>query len=156
MVIYGESDFAQGGDRVGVIPFNVGSTHHALVAAILGSEAGIGVRSGCFCAQPYVARLLRLTPAEQAARRREHLAGDRSRTPGMVRASLGAYNTFEEIDALIEMLERIVRNDYQGQYCQVPETGEYRAAGVDEQVSASYAALLRPRLSEMQVRFNAK
>ena len=77
VVIYGESDPARGGDRVGVIPFNVVSTHHALVAAILGSEAGIGVRSGCFCAQSYVARLLRLTQEEQAARRGEHLAGDR-------------------------------------------------------------------------------
>ena len=82
VVIYGESDPARGGDRVGVIPFNVGSTHHALVAAILGSEAGIGVRSGCFCAQSYVARLLRLTQAEQAAWRGEHLAGDRSRSAG--------------------------------------------------------------------------
>jgi cysteine desulfurase / selenocysteine lyase len=154
--IYGERNCVQGGDRVGVIPFNVGSTHHTLVAAILGSEAGIGVRSGCFCAQPYVARLLGLTPAEQAARRREHLAGDRSRTPGMVRASLGAYNTFDEIDALTEMLERIARNDYQATYCQAAETGEYCAAGVDEQVSASYAALLRPRLSERQLRSSAQ
>ena len=32
--------------------------HHALVAAILGYEGGIGVRNGCFCAQPYVVRLL--------------------------------------------------------------------------------------------------
>ncbi len=134
VVIYGESDPARGGDRVGVIPFNVVSTHHALVAAILGSEAGIGVRSGCFCAQSYVARLLRMTQEEQAARRGEHLAGDRRRAPGMVRASLGAYNTFEEIDALIEMVGRITRHDYHGEYCQVPETGDYRAAGAEDQV----------------------
>ena len=51
LVLYGERDFAQGGDRIGVIPFNLRATHHALVAAILGSEAGIGVRNGCFCAQ---------------------------------------------------------------------------------------------------------
>ena len=128
LVLYGEREFAHAGDRIGVIPFNVGATHHALVAAILGSEAGIGVRNGCFCAQPYVAQLLRLTPAAQAARRREHLAGDRSRTPGMVRVSLGAYNTFHEIDALAEMLERIARNDYRGEYLQVAETGDYHAA----------------------------
>jgi cysteine desulfurase / selenocysteine lyase len=134
VVIYGESDPARGGDRVGVIPFNLVSTHHALVAAILGSEAGIGVRSGCFCAQSYVAQLLRLTEEEQAARRGEHLAGDRRQAPGMVRASLSAYNTFEEIDALIEILGRIIRHDYQGDYYQVPETGDYRTAGAEEQV----------------------
>ena len=143
VVIYGESDASQGGDRVGVIPFNVGSTHHALVAAILGCEAGIGVRSGCFCAQSYVARLLRLTPAEQAAWHGEHLAGDRSRRPGMVRASLGAYNTFEEIDALVEMVGRITRHDYQGEYYQVAETGDYRAAGAEDQILGSPVPLVR-------------
>ena len=29
----------------------------------------------------------------------------------MVRASLGAYNTVEEIDALVEMLARILRDE---------------------------------------------
>ena len=134
VVIYGESDVARDSDRVGVISFNVGSTHHALVAAILGSEAGIGVRHGCFCAQPYVARLLRLPPAEQAVFQDEHLAGNRSRAPGMVRASLGAYNTFDEVDALVEMLERIIRKDYEGEYYQVAETGDYRAVGTEDQV----------------------
>ncbi len=116
VVIYGEGDAPQGGDRVGVIAFNVASTHHGLVAAILSSEAGIGVRSGCFCAQSYVARLLGLTHADQTTWHREHLAGNRSRRPGMVRASLGAYNTFEEIDALIAMVRRISHHDYQGEY----------------------------------------
>jgi cysteine desulfurase/selenocysteine lyase len=133
VVLYGESDAVRG-DRVGVIPFNVESAHHGLVAAILGSEAGIGVRNGCFCAQSYVARLLRLTQAEQATSHADHLAGDRSRKPGMVRASLGAYNTFEEIDALVEMVERITRHDYQGEYYQVAETGEYLAAGMEDQI----------------------
>ena len=150
IVMYGETNpAAQDGDRVGVIPFNLGTTHHALVAAILGSEAGIGVRNGCFCAQSYVAQLLRLSPAEQDEKRREHLAGDRSRKPGMVRASLGAYNVCEEIDALAEMLERISRGDYHGDYCQV-DSGDYRAAGADEQVTESYAALLRSTLPDRQ------
>jgi cysteine desulfurase/selenocysteine lyase len=134
VVIYGESDPARCADRVGVIPFNIRSTHHALVAAILGCEAGIGVRSGCFCAQSYVARLLTLTQAEQSAWRDAHLAGDRSRMPGMVRASMGAYNTFEEIDALIAMIERITRDDYRGKYYRVAETGEYRATGAEDPI----------------------
>jgi hypothetical protein len=104
------------------------------VAAILGNEAGIGVRSGCFCAQPYVARLLRLTQAEQDTWHADHFAGDRSRRPGMVRASLGVYNTFDEIDAFVEMVERIAQEDYQGEYHQVAETGDYRAAGAEDRV----------------------
>ena len=58
ITIYGASDPSRCADRVGVIPFNLGDMPHALVAAILGYEGGIGVRSGCFCAQPYVAHLL--------------------------------------------------------------------------------------------------
>jgi cysteine desulfurase / selenocysteine lyase len=139
VVIYGERDVAKGGDRVGVIAFNVGSTHHALVAAILSCEAGIGVRSGCFCAQSYVARLLGLTDADQTAWHREHFAGDRSRRPGMVRASMGAYNTFEEIDALVEMVRRITQHEYQGEYHRSAETGDYRPRGGDDQIFSVFS-----------------
>jgi selenocysteine lyase/cysteine desulfurase len=47
--IFGETDPDRLEDRVGVVSFNLPTQHHALVAAILGYEAGIGVRSGCFC-----------------------------------------------------------------------------------------------------------
>jgi hypothetical protein len=36
----------------------------------------------------------------------------------MVRISLGLYNTSAEIDALVGMLQRIVRHDYQGRYAE--------------------------------------
>ena len=142
ITIYGQSDTAQAADRVGVLPFNIGSLPHALVAAILSHEAGIGVRSGCFCAQLYVTRLLGITDREQRRWQGEYLAGDRSNRPGMVRISLAAYNTTDDIDALIHMLCRIARNDYEGLYYQVPETGEYRVAGeedISDWLSRTYA-----------------
>ena len=117
---------------MGVIAFNVHGVHHALVAAILGYEAGIGVRSGCFCAQPYVACLLGLTGSELTAWHREHAAGNRLARPGMVRISLGVYNTRKEIDSLVDMLGRISRHDYQGQYHQVPESGDYEPVGYQD------------------------
>jgi cysteine desulfurase / selenocysteine lyase len=135
ITIYGEADPRRTQDRVGVISFNLGSRSHALVAAILGYEGGIGVRSGCFCAHPYVARLLRLTKADQERWSRDMLAGDKSRKPGMVRISFGAYNSFDDIDALVEMLRRITRNEYQGQYYLVPESGEYAPAGYHDSMS---------------------
>jgi selenocysteine lyase/cysteine desulfurase len=140
VVIYGESNARRCGDRLGVIAFNVASTHHALVAAILSAEAGIGVRSGCFCAQSYGARLLGLTHADQTAWQHQHLAGDRSRRPGMVRASVGAYNTFEEIDALVDMVRRITPHDYEGEYYQSPATGDYRAAGAQEEIFSVFSS----------------
>lgn len=139
ITIYGERDPARCDERVGVITFNVGAVPHALVAAILGYEAGIGVRSGCFCAQSYVAHLLGLDPVEQARRQREHLAGDRSRRPGMVRLSLGLYSTVDEVDALVAMVQRIAREDYHGDYYQVPETGDYRPVGYEETTLGRFA-----------------
>ncbi len=116
-------------DKVGVITFNVRGMHHGLVAAIVGAEGGIGVRNGCFCAHPYVKELLQVTPEQDRILTAEVISGDKSRMPGMVRASLGCYNTTDEIDALVEMLERIVRKEYKGRYVQDKSTGAFHPEG---------------------------
>lgn len=123
--IYGESNPVAKHERVGVIPFNLENIPHFLVAAILGYEGGIGVRSGCFCAHPYVVHLLNLSEEEQLSWRQQILKGDKSNMPGMVRISFGCYNNIEDIDKLVEMLDRISRNDYQGNYLQETQSGEY-------------------------------
>jgi cysteine desulfurase/selenocysteine lyase len=122
--IYGETDPANAREKVGVIPFNLGDVPHALVAAILGYEGGIGVRNGCFCAHPYVVHLLGLSAAETAGWRSEVAHGNQTDMPGLVRASFGCYNTRDDIDRLVEMLERIARGDHRGRYRQVP-SGEF-------------------------------
>jgi cysteine desulfurase/selenocysteine lyase len=53
------------------------------------------------------------------------LNGDRSQLPGLVRASFGIYNTKEDVDALVEMLDRILANDFEGDYQLNPASGEY-------------------------------
>jgi selenocysteine lyase/cysteine desulfurase len=120
--IFGETDPDRLEDRVGVVTFNLRAHHHALVAAILGYEGGIGVRSGCFCAQPYVARLLGLSGEEWIGKVRE-----RSQRPGMVRISFGLFNTTEEIDIVIAMLQRIAERKYHGMYSE--DDGHYAPAG---------------------------
>jgi selenocysteine lyase/cysteine desulfurase len=95
MQIYGDSDPIRAGDRLGVIPFQIDGYSHFLVSAILGYEFGIGVRSGCFCAHPYILHLLGLTSEEAHKVRERMLAGDKSDMPGMVRISFGLYNTTE-------------------------------------------------------------
>jgi selenocysteine lyase/cysteine desulfurase len=116
ITLYGETDPGRLDDRVGVIGFNLPSREHGLVAAILGYEGSIGVRSGCFCAQQYVAYLLGLTPADETRRCQARRAGLAWPKPGMVRASFGLYNTFDEVDVLVDMLRRITRGDYRGSY----------------------------------------
>jgi selenocysteine lyase/cysteine desulfurase len=132
VTVYGETDPARASEKVGVIPFNLDGKNHYLVAAILGYEAGIGVRSGCFCAHPYVVHLLGLSEEEQQKWRRQMLAGDKSEMPGMLRVSFGCYNNTDDIDRLVEMVERITRDDYQGDYRVEKRSGVYLPVGFDE------------------------
>lgn len=96
-------------DRVSIIPFNIDGIHHATVAKILSYEWGISVRSGCFCAQPYLAKLLNIS-SEFAHNR---ITNPDLYRPGMVRISFGLYNSYSEIDILAYALNKIsTKRDY--------------------------------------------
>ena len=123
--IYGDTDPAHAAQRLGVIPIQLTHVPHFLASAILGYEFGIGVRSGCFCAHPYILHLLGLSPQEAAEVREHMLADDRSNMPGLIRASFGLYNSLEDVDRFVEALTRISRGEYAGQYTQDVATGEY-------------------------------
>jgi len=88
-------------ETLAVAAFTVEGLHHALVAARLSAEWGIGVRHGCFCAHPYLLRLLGVGPDEVATARAHVLAGDRRHIPGAVRASCGLGTTEADVDALL-------------------------------------------------------
>jgi selenocysteine lyase/cysteine desulfurase len=127
--LFGDADPERAAERLGVIPFGLDGASHFLVAAILGHEFGIGVRSGCFCAHPYVLRLLGMDRAQSEASRARILAGDRSEMPGMTRISFGLYNTIEEVDRFLEALSVVAAGGYRGRYQQDPASGEYRPDG---------------------------
>ncbi len=93
-------------DKVAIIPFNIEGIHHSKVAAILSYEARIAVRNGCFCAQPYIQRLLNISKDEME----KYINNPTVQRPGMVRLSFGLYNDFTEIDRLIVMLYNILQN----------------------------------------------
>ena len=127
--IYGDANPKRADQRLGVIAFNLEPHSHAFVAAVLGTEFGIGVRNGCFCAHPYIVQLLRLTQAEVLRIGASMRAGDRSEVPGMVRVSFGAYNTKDEVDLLADALSKIAQGEYHGNYIQDRTSGEYSAIG---------------------------
>jgi selenocysteine lyase/cysteine desulfurase len=102
--------------KVGVIPFTVAGFDHGLVAAVLGYEHGVGVRHGCFCAQPYIHHLLGLGRVESGRRLDRARGGEQRGVPGMVRISLGAYNDIADIDRAVRALEWLVAGDIQGAY----------------------------------------
>lgn len=123
--IYGETDPERASEKVGVIPFNLEGVPHFLLSAILGYEGGIGVRSGCFCAHPYVVHILQIPPEEAKTWQSKMLEGDKSEMPGLVRMSFGCYNTTEDVDRLVEMLWKISKGEYSGKYKLLKKSGEY-------------------------------
>jgi len=136
--IFGDPDPRRSAERLGVIPIQLEGLSHFLVASILGHEFGIGVRSGCFCAHPYVLRLLGLSESQAADVRSKMLAGDRREMPGMVRISFGLYNTQAEIDRLLLALQAITAGTYAGVYEQDPTSGEYQPRGWHPDFSAYF------------------
>ncbi len=129
--LYGLTDPDRASERLGVIPFNVRGVDHYKVAAVLSFEGGIGVRNGCFCAHPYILRLLNVPSRNVIRHQQDILAGTRVGLPGLVRASFGCYNTREEVDQLVEMLARIVSGKIEGAYEQNPKTGGYWPRGYE-------------------------
>lgn len=110
--LYGDPDPAGAHGRLGVIPFALDGRDPHLVAALLGGEYGIAVRSGSFCAQPYVRRLLGADAAACGAG-----------APGLVRASLGIYTSPVEVDLLADALAAIAAGAHDGRYQPDPAGG---------------------------------
>jgi len=113
-----------------VAAFVVDDVPHALVAARLSAEFGIGVRHGCFCAHPYLVRLLGLGADEIASYRADVLAGDRTRIPGAVRASAGLSVTLSEIDRFVAAVTVVADGSPPPvAYRQDPATGDFWPEG---------------------------
>ena len=80
--IYGTAEH-----KAGVVSFLVEGTHPSDLGTLL-DQLGVAVRTGHHCTEPLM---------------------DWYDIPGTVRASFGAYNTFDEIDALVAALERAIK-----------------------------------------------
>ena len=129
------------GNGLAVATFTVDGMHHALVAARLSAEFGIGVRHGCFCAHPYLIRLLGVgrdgvDQARAAVRR-----GDRSGIPGAVRASCGLGTADDDVDALLHALRALAAGEPPPvPYVQDDVTGDFWPEGD----AAGWSATDRP------------
>ena len=83
--------YASGQKKAGAVSFNVyradGELIHPFDVGVLLDRQGVAVRTGHHCAEPLI----------------EHLG-----VPGTLRASVGLYNTKEDIDKLVAALERAI------------------------------------------------
>jgi selenocysteine lyase/cysteine desulfurase len=96
-----------GEPTLAVAAFTIDGLHHALVAARLSAEWGVAVRHGCFCAHPYLIRLLGLGADAVHNYRNQVLHGDHRTMPGAVRASCGLGTSGDEIDALLSAVAEL-------------------------------------------------
>jgi len=103
VILYGDTEYTD--DRLGVITFNIENLYYEAVGIKMADESGISLRCGKFCAHPYVFRLLGVSDDDAY---NDVVCG--SYKYGMVRASLGLYNTIEEANIFLNKLEDITKN----------------------------------------------
>jgi selenocysteine lyase/cysteine desulfurase len=114
------------GTDLPLVTFTVAGVPHALVAARLSAEHAIGVRHGCFCAHPYLVRLLGLGPDEIARHWDAVRRGDRHAMPGAIRASAGLSTSTDDIDRLVSAVADIASGGPAPvAYHQDPKTGDF-------------------------------
>ncbi|MHA2028763.1 MAG: aminotransferase class V-fold PLP-dependent enzyme [Candidatus Kariarchaeaceae archaeon] len=94
-------------DKIGVVAFNIKDQYHADVSHDLDKLGGIATRNGCFCAHPYLLRLLDVLDDEDLMYQMQVIEGEETKRPGAVRASIGIYNTREEVDHFLQIVEQI-------------------------------------------------
>jgi cysteine desulfurase / selenocysteine lyase len=113
-------------NSVNILSFYVIGLHPNLVSAILGDEFGIGSRSGCFCAHPYVTKLLGVDDEYIKGVENDILNDDYRSMTGFVRISFSLQNTLDEIDRLYDAMKTIVKNkEYYRQIYTQKKSGEF-------------------------------
>jgi len=93
----------------GVIVFRLEGTMANRVAKELAERGGIGVRSGCHCTHLLIKRLLNIPPLLEQFQGLMLTLLPKLSLPGLTRVSLGIENSTEDVDTLIEVLEKITR-----------------------------------------------
>ncbi len=111
VTVYGPLDPEK---RLGVIAFNILDLPHDLVSAILNYEGAIATRNGCFCAHPYLHKLLKVKDLSKL--KTTAAEGNKHSLPGTVRASFGIYNTEEEVEEFLKMIRLICEKKWIGEY----------------------------------------
>jgi len=122
LVRYGPSS---GSDRLPVVAFNLPDMPHALVASRLSHEFGIGVRSGCFCAHPYLMKLLRLDQDQIQQYRQRVRDGKHQLLPGAVRISAGLSTPPQHIASLAQALQHIIATPDFAERYRLTDSGEF-------------------------------
>ena len=90
-------------DRLGILVFTIDGMSYEEVGEKLSEVRGIGVRQGGFCSHPYTRRVLGIADNEL----QNYIS--KNGVPGLVRVSLGIYNTKKEANIFLETIEYLCR-----------------------------------------------
>lgn len=95
--LYADNDYID--DRVGILVFTIDNMKYEQVGEKLSEIKAIGVRQGGFCSHPYTRRVLGINNKEL----KEYIS--KNGIPGLVRVSLGIYNSKKEANIFLETIE---------------------------------------------------
>lgn len=99
--LYADNDCID--DRLGILVFTINGMKYYEVGEKLSEIKAIGVRQGGFCSHPYTRRVLGI-PNNQL---QEYI--NKNGIPGLVRVSLGIYNSKKEANIFLETVELLCR-----------------------------------------------
>jgi len=115
--------------RAGTIAFNILGLNHGIVAAILNDYFNIAVRNECFCAHPYVEKMLETSHKNsiKESKMKKNKKWKNEPWMGMVRISFGIYNNYDDINYFIESLKEIISNqNYYKPFYTIDQFGNYK------------------------------
>jgi len=85
----------------------------------------VGTRSGCFCAHPYMGRLLGLSEAAVDQLHADVRSGQKNRLPGAVRVSANRQTYLTDIPLLGQALRAIAATPEGGERYVLDQRGDY-------------------------------
>ncbi|MCX6266316.1 MAG: aminotransferase class V-fold PLP-dependent enzyme, partial [Bacteroidetes bacterium] len=115
-------------NRLGIISFYTESIHYNLIVRILSDRFGVQVRGGCACAGTYGHYLLNVSHDKSKKITDKINTGDLSEKPGWVRISLHPTMKDEELNFILDAIEKIVENhqEWGSDYTYDKHTNEFR------------------------------
>ncbi len=118
-------------DRLGVISFYIEEIHFNLMVKLLNDRYGIQMRGGCSCAGTYGHYLLHIDPTRSKRITDMIDHHDLSQKPGWVRFSLHPTMTNDELNFIMDAIEKIVLNikEFEKDYTYNPEINEFHHIG---------------------------
>ncbi|HJX52160.1 MAG TPA: aminotransferase class V-fold PLP-dependent enzyme [Polyangia bacterium] len=98
--------------KTGVLCIEIAGVPHNVLARLLAEQGGVATRSGCFCVNMFVKRLLGIGRLKNSIARVGLALLPRTAErllPGLVRISFGMTSRPHEIDRLVDILSRIAK-----------------------------------------------